>query len=274
MFNYCLVKPNKIHENLHDILTDEELFMHNMEHKYNIKKIMDNLIVKNVELSKTFDISKTNYNELAVAISKDYNYEHITLNTLYIDMNKDYNYELVYIEEKLEDMELNQFGTIINAELEPIYGMCAIVKSDKNKKGMLITLDDIKNIYFNIYYHIGLMVNPTNVSEITFTSEIIQRCIGNSYKQLEDLEILGLNLVLYQDKQDNILNEKITKLYNKNMYGSFFITSVMPISLKKHINFNNDLLDLLIQIKSNPIRYEEIIKNITIDVCENPFLHY
>ena len=256
MSNFCLVKPNKIHEQLHDILTEEELFMHNMEHKYDIKKIMDNLIIKNVEISKIHDKSETNYNEMAVAISKDY------------------NYEMIYIEGKLDDMELNQFGTIINIELEPIYGMCAIVKSDKNKNGMLITLDDIKEIYYNIYYHIGLMVNPNGVYEITYTSEIIQRCIGNSYKQLEDLEILGLNLVLYQDKQDNILNEKITKLYDKNMYGSFFITSIMPISLKKHMNFNNDLLDLLLQIKSNPTKYNEIIKNITIDVCENPFLHY
>ena len=42
---------------------------------------MDNLIIKNVEISKIHDKSETNYNEMAVAISKDYNYEHITLNT-------------------------------------------------------------------------------------------------------------------------------------------------------------------------------------------------
>jgi hypothetical protein len=58
------------------------------------------------------------------------------------------------------------------------------------------------------------------------------------------------------------------------MYGSFFITSIIPVSLKKHINFNNDLFDLLLQIKSDPTKYEQVLKNITVDICENPFLHY
>ena len=50
--NYCLLKINKIHEELYDELTENNLFMEKLSDKYEIHRIMRKLILNNISISE------------------------------------------------------------------------------------------------------------------------------------------------------------------------------------------------------------------------------
>ena len=151
--NHCQINVNQIHETLYDELSENELFMENPEHEYDIKKILRNIIIKGnfAKTSILYNTANENYEAMTKFISDEFKLdkkiEGFMFDTVYSEINEDYFYEIVFnaLESENEsDLEiLNHLATLINFEQMPIYGPCCIIKCSNDKIPQQIDVDDI-----------------------------------------------------------------------------------------------------------------------------------
>jgi hypothetical protein len=284
--NFCLIKKNKIYEDLYEILEDEELIMDNPQHKtsikYKIEKLIKSYLENKVSISNNFETSEQNLEEIMLSITT--NSEDEQGNTLLMFANSNYMYEVIFMEKlgiEISDDELNQLVSISNVELSPIYGNCAIVKTsyrDGELKQSIIKIEDLIDLFTHNFYHMGVMINPDNsMQEIEFTGENPNLVIGGNFKMLSPLNLFGLTLVGYLEKGETI-NKLATKIYGNEIKGRFYLAVMCPITNKKFwsidknfINNLTKLIDFLYGSAEEKKKIEELEKELNDDKLKNPF---
>jgi hypothetical protein len=286
--NYCLIKTNKIYEELYDILEDNELVMDRPNDKDNIKYQIQKLLnsyfdKKNISLSNIFDTTEETLSDFMCNITNDEE-ENLQGNTLLMYANSNAMYEIVFMEQlniNKNDDELNQFSAIGNIELSPIYGNTAIIKSSYNEKTLISSIvlkEDIEEIFINNFYHMGVLINTDgSFKELEFTGENPNIVIGNNFKMMQSLQLFGLQFVCFNDdeKQENIL---ASILYGNNIKGRMFVAVLCPITNKRfwsiNIEFINNVLKLLKFTTGTPEQKKiisELDKELDNDKMINPF---
>ncbi len=273
MLNYCMINKNGIYGDLHDLIEKEELTMLNPNHEDKIRYLIGDLIKNSKEIEftekETNDINDIISEVFEILISKN-TQEESQGNTLivYSDINE--MIEIIFIEkdENFEDNELNEFASISNYDLQPIYNCCALFKTsykNNNIKNTMLTLKDIENILYNNFYHIGLLVDcDKNTKEIIFSGDLPHNFIGSSFKLGENFERLGLHLALFVE-DGNKINELVSKLRGTETKGRVYITLLNPPYNKKFGNFTKELFDVILKILEN----KEIVKKIEDEVLND-----
>jgi hypothetical protein len=268
-----MINKNVIYGELHDLIEKEELTMLNPNHEDKIRFLIGDLIKNSKEIEftekKTNDINDIISEVFEILISKN-TQEESQGNTLvvYSDINE--MIELIFIEkdENFEDDELNEFASISNYDLQPIYNCCALFKTsykNNNIKNTILTLKDIEKILYNNFYHIGLLVDcENNTKEIIFSGDLPHNFIGSSFKLGESFDRLGFHLALFVE-DGNKINEIVSKLRGVETKGRVYITLLNPPYNKKFGNFTKELLDIILKIIEN----KEIIKKIEDEVLND-----
>ncbi len=280
MPNYCIIKKNKIYEELYDMVEQEELSMNNPNHEDKIKYLIEKTISNNKEIEfyykDNIDINNLFEDLLEILLNHDTQINSQG-NTLLLYADLDEMYELVYIEQDnyFDDSFLNQFASISNSELKTIYNSCGIIKTvyKNNKiKNELITLKDINNLLYYNFYHIGLMVDDqNNMKELVFSGDMPYNFIGSNFKLVGSFERVGLHIVIFKE-DGNKKNEMVSKLCEMEIYGRAYITLLNPPNNKKFGNFTKDLFNLLIKLMNNKNTINDIEKEILDDKLINPYL--
>lgn len=281
MLNYCIINKNEIYGELHDLVEKEELTMINPNHEEKIKYLINDVIKnnKNIEfIEKESDNINDYISEvLELLISKNPQEEDSQGNTMivYSDINE--MIELLFIEkdENFDDSEINEFASISNYDLQPIYNCCALFKTKyKNNKikNILITQKDIEKIMYNNFYHIGLLIDcDKNTKEITFSGDLPHNFIGSSFKLGENFDLLGLHLALFIE-EGNRVNEIVSKICGIEKKGRIYITLLNPPFNKKFGNFTKELLDIIIKVIENKENVKKIEDEVMNDKMDNSFL--
>ncbi len=280
MTNYCIIKKNKIYEELYDNVEQDELTMNNPNHEDKIKYLIEKTIENSNQIeffkNENTDINSSFEEMLEILLSHDTqkNSQGNTL-ILYADLNE--MYEMIFIEQDnyFDDSDLNQFASISNSDLKTIYNSCGIIKTVyKNNKirNDLITLKDINKILYYNFYHIGLMVDhQNNEKELLFSGEMPFNFIGSNFKMFGSFERVGLHIVVYKE-EGTIKNEKVSKLCEMEILGRAYITVLNPPNNKKFSNFTKDLFNLILTIMDNKNIINKIENEIMDDKLKNPFL--
>ena len=284
--NFCLVKENKVYQDLYEILENEELVMDNPNHKdsikHKIKTLMEKYLNDKIKISNLFETSEECLEELMLGITDGSEDEQG--NTLHMYANSNYMYEVVFMEKlgiNSTDEELNQFASISNIELAPIYKNSAIVKSsyiNGELKQAKIYLEDIVELFTNNFYHNGVMINSDNtLIELEFTGENPNLVIGGNFKMLTPLSLFGLTLIGYNEN-GNAENNLATKIYGKEITGRLYLATLCPVSNKKFWSIDNDLVKGLIKLLDYSTgtpeqrkKIEQLEKELEDDKLKNPF---
>jgi len=280
MLNYCIINKNEIYGELHDLVEKDELTMVNPNHEEKIKYLIGD-VVKNNKNIEFIDKESNNINDfigevLELLISKNPQDESQG-NTMIVYSDIYEMIEVLFIEkdENFEDCELNEFASISNYDLQPIYNCCALFKTnykDNKIKNKLITIKDIEKIMYNNFYHVGLLVDcDGNTKEIIFSGDIPHNFIGSSFKLGENFERLGLHLALFVE-DGNRVNEIATRLCGTETKGRVYITLLNPPFNKKFGNFTKELLDIILKILNNNENVKKIEKEVMDDKMDNAFM--
>lgn len=285
--NYCLVQKNKIYEELYDVLEDEELIMDNPSHKDNIKNIIskkcDSYMGSIIKLSKDFASPNETLEELMVEITQGLDNENLQGNTLMLFADDKHMYDIIFLEEigaSQNDGELNQFMSISNIELSPIYGNTAIIKSSYENSSLVqssISKEDVINLLINNFYHKGVLVNiDGSLLELEFAGDNPNIVIGGNFKMLSPISLFGLTIVGFQEDGKE-KNKIASDFYGKEIYGRFFIAMLCPISNKKFWNLNINLLNNLMKLlnyasgtSEQKNKINELEKELNEDKLKNP----
>ena len=281
MLNYCIINKNEIYAELHDLVEKEELTMVNPNHEEKIKYLIGDVIKnnKNIEFNEkeTNDINDFINEVLELLISKNPQKEDSQGNTMiaYSDINE--MIEILFIEkdENFEDCELNEFASISNYDLQPIYNCCVLFKTkykDNKIKNTLITQKDIEKIMYNNFYHIGLLIDcDKNTKEIVFSGDLPHNFIGSSFKLGENFDRLGFHLALFVE-EGNRVNEIASKIRGVETKGRVYITLLNPPFNKKFGNFTKELLDIIIKVIENKENVKKIEDEVMNDKMDNTFI--
>lgn len=270
-YNYCLVNKNKIHEEIVEMITDEELTMSNPSNTeeiiYQIGKIVKN--AKYLTFKYTEPDSNKLIEEIMCDIIKDNNSEEMQGNTLLVYSNDDYYFETIYLENlinpdhKIE--EINELVTISNIEIEPIMKDCAIVKTgytDGKPVCKEITLNDITEIVVNNFYHIGLLINEDGtMKEIRYSGDNPLLVIGNTFKRGESGDVFGIAMLPWSEKGEKE-NKVASKILQMSVKGRIFIMTFCPISNKKLWNMTQKVAEDIIKALDNEEKKKQIYEEI------------
>ena len=280
MTNFCIIRKNKIYEELYDNVEQDELTMNNPNHEDKIKYLIQKTIENNNQIeffqNENTEINSSFEEMLEILLNHDTqkNSQGNTL-LLYADLNE--MYEMIFIEQDnyFNDSDLNQFASISNSDLKTIYNSCGIIKTvyknDKIKND-LVSLKDINKILYYNFYHIGLMVDEqNNMKELVFSGDMPYNFIGSNFKMLGSFERVGLHIVVFKE-EGTIKNEKVSKFCEMEIFGRVYITLLNPPNNKKFSNFTKDLFNLILTIMDNKNTINIIEKEIMEDKLSNPFL--
>jgi hypothetical protein len=211
-FNYTLLQKNNIYEQIYDLLEDNDLSMNNNNHYESIKNHIARLFTKShksIQISESFTTKEDMFEELMVNITKNNDDECLQGNTLLSYANDDNMYELVFLEnikKEYNDNELNQFASISNIELAPVYGDCGIVKTCYENGSLInkqMNINDIIQIIMGNFYHSGVMINTDGTMlELDFPGDNPNIKIGPKFKQQSPINVFGLVLVGYFEDYD------------------------------------------------------------------------
>ena len=279
--NYILVKTNKIYEELYDLLEDKELSMNNPDNNEMVKFHMEKYIEKidYIKISEKFETPEDRIDNIMNAFS-DGPEEHMDGNTLLLYSDDEIMYEVLFLENRKnqDDENINDFGSITNIELHPIFGDCAIIKTGINGKDLLnMTIDrkDLFKIIYNNFFHTGVMVNSDNkdLKEITFSGDMPSTVIGNTFQNFYKNEIFGLQFVIYEEKNnDKIKNELVSKLCNKDIFGRVFVCLLSPVFFKKFFNNKTSIINNITSLMEDKETVKKIQKDLDDDKITNPFV--
>lgn len=283
--NYCWVDKNKIYAEIYDELLDEKLSMNDKEHNEKIKYYIEKKISNSnfISLSDVYDSNDDIISDLILKITQNET-RKLQGNTVLMFADSNSMYELFHMEDlttKISDSELNEFGSISNIHLIPVYWGCGIfktsyIKTDSNiiTKPSLITKQDVANIFIQNYYHIGVMTNPEGKPiEIEFTGEDPYKVIGINFTQNNVINVLGFCLVPWIEKiNNNNINIQASEILGKVTYGRVFFGLVCVSSYKKFWNINTKTILNIIKILKDVNKYKLIVQELEqTDKDINPF---
>jgi hypothetical protein len=276
MVKYCLIKKNRIYENLYDMLEAEEL---SMQRKQDEKKIKQKIreYIKNFE-KKNVIYNKVEENENIVEdiinkfIEEEEEYE-TQGNTILCQIYNNYMYEIIYAENldnkiKKKDENLNEYLSLCNINMEPIYKSGVIIKTvykDNKIYNEDITIEDLERILINNFYYKGVIIeNEEKIIEIEFTGEDVIKEIGNTFELEGTSEIFELTLVIYREKSENKkkeINKMASKILKREIEGRIFICLLCPITKKKYMHMTEEIIKKIYNIllddeKTKNLNYE------------------
>lgn len=294
-FSYCLVKKNCLYQTLYAYIEKQKLNMYNPNHydliKDYIKRFLDE--TDYITTSEKFGASDTLFEHLLDSIITDNN---ISLNSVNeedrVDVNNQGNtllaygdskkaYEIVYNEffnnsnpEKLASV-INEFGSITNIDMVPIYGSCGLLKTVYNTNGLklsTVTKNDVYELIINTFYHSGVLVNTDGtMTELVFSGEDPCYMIGSAFKISDTIQLLELSWSIFVEKDGKIDNIIVSEFLNKPVKGRAFITVLCPITNKKFINITlNEFKDIL-ELLKDKTKIDNINKDYTENININPF---
>ncbi len=279
--NYCLIKKNKIYESIQDLMDLEELSMNNPNHNEKVFDKISNLVKKSrfIEFRGNENDTNSLLENIMLSITDENKSKNIQGNTLLLYGNDEEYYEVIYMENLIEknknNDDLNEFASISNTSLEPIFGDCVIVKTclEKDKHvPKIITVENICEILINNFYHKGIIINTDGTTkELIYSGDSPLPVVGGKFKRSGEINVLGLILVPWiEDGQE--VNQIATKLFGSEIKGRIFLTILSPVTSKRYwsisiTNLNSILSILEDKEKTNQISNEIIESNYTI----NPF---
>lgn len=290
MLTYCLIKKNKLYHDLYSYIENEELIMNNPDHtdliKDNIKKFINK--ADYITISDKFGTTETLFEDMLETIIIDNNEESCNEkhdigvnnqgNTLLSYCDSSIAYEIIYTEffnsEITNDENNNQFASISNIELAPIYGSCGILKTVYNNGLQLssITKNDIYNLLINIFYHSGVLLHTDGtMKDLVFTGEDPCFLIGSSFKIQDPIQILGLTFVYYVETDSKNDNKIASMIFGKELKGRVYIALLCPITNKKFNNITIKELNELLEILKDNDKVLNIEKELLNDKISNPF---
>lgn len=280
--NYCFINKNKIYGEIYDELLEEELSMNNNEHNDKIKRYIEKKIKTSnyISLSEVFVSNEELISDLILKITSEIPNENLQGNTVLMFAGPNEMYELFHMEDLVKksqtDNDLNEFGSISNIQLLPIYWGCGIVKTsylDGNFKGSIISKDDIINLFIQNYYHVGVMIGfDKNLLEIEFTGEDPFKIIGSNFSQSNVTDVIGFNIIPYIEKGSNEINYLGSKLLGREIKGRLFVSLLCPTTNKKFWNINKQTINNILKILDNKEKCEMIYKELEMtDKDINPF---
>ncbi len=279
-FNYCLVKVNKIYQQIQDMLDEEDISMNNTNHNFKVQHELGKIIKQAtfINFSNIFNTSDELLEQIFVDITEKNKEDGMQGNTLLLFANTRYSFEVIYLEDlrkkQIED-NLNEFATITNLELEPIFNDCGIVKvgyengTHVHKK---ITQNDIIEIITNCFYHKGVLVQEDgSLKELEYSGDNPCLMLGLSFKMCASFQLLGLHFVPYIEPSDKI-NEKASKIFGNETKGRVFFIVLSPVNGKKFWSLEKEGFDMILSILSD----EEKVKKIDAEIetekkAVNPF---
>jgi len=276
MSNYCLVKKNRIYENLYDTLESEELSMEREKDTNKIKYILKDFVKKFEKKSiiyKNVDKEKTLIEDIIENFLEEEDEYETQGNTILCQIYENFMYEIIYSENLdnsiiKKDENLNEFLSICNINMEPIYKSGVLIKTIYNDDKLYnenINITDLERILINNFYYRGVVIdddnNNNNIKEIEFTGENITKIIGNTFELDGTYEVFELTLVIYKEKNNDQINKYVSKILNKETKGRIFIGLLCPISKKKYMHMTSSLINKIYNImideeKSKKLRYE------------------
>lgn len=283
--NYCEIKKNKIYVEMYDELLDEELNMNNTNHNDKIKNYLEKKIFSSdyIKISDNFAKSEDLMEDLILKIESETNNKNIQGNTLMLYADDNSMYELFYMEDLTQSThseELNEYGSLTNIFLQPIYWTCGIFKSSYGIDGKIfmdtITKSDISKLFIQNFYHTGILINTDkSMIEIEFTGEDPYKIIGNNFTQSNTLDLFGFNLIPWIEKinvEKSQYNEIASKIINSEIHGRVFFTLVCPNTNKKFWNITKITFNNILSIIQNNELIDKIQKEIEhIEININPF---
>jgi hypothetical protein len=276
--NFCIIKRNKFYAQLYDLLEEEELFMQKPEDTsqimFKIKKLVDK--------SKIFILSNS-YNkkniaeEMVISITENNKDDNIQGHTLFVYADDNVMYEVFFMENLIDKPNvdvINEFCSISNIDMQPIFWDCAMVKTSYHNgilEGVNIDKEDIFRILIENFYHYGVMINPNGtMQDIQFTGENPFNVIGK-FNVLGHTDIIGFQLIFYNDEGTEI-NENASKLYGQTIKGRLFVALLSPMSNKKIWSIKSTTVNNILKILKNPDKIEKIKNEIELnEKYVNPF---
>lgn len=283
--NYCLIKKNKIYAEIFDELLEEELSMNKIEdnskiQRYFEKKIMD---IDYINISEIFTDRDEILSDLILKITSEVSNKNLQGNTVSVYADDDFMYELFHMEDLtktriLSDDDLNEFGSISNTHLLPIYWSCGIFKTvykDGKLYGDLINKSDILKILTQNYYHTGVIVSADGkIQEIEFTGENPFKVIGTNFVQSNQTEILGFNLLPFiencSDSTD--INILASSILGREIKGRVFISLLCPTTNKKYWSIYSSTINNILKIGKDQEKAKKIYGELDADdKYINPF---
>ena len=297
--NYGLIKKNNIYEQIYDMLDEENISMHKVEHNdkiiYHLTKLLNDSNI--ICVSENYNSKNDILESMMLDITNTNKNENLQGNTLLSFANDSFMYEIFYLEDliqKQDEKNLNNFASMSNINMEPIYHDCAIFKTkytrdkleenkleenklEENKLvGDIITKEEIINIMIENFYHNGILIDTDDklneLTDIKFTGENPFNFIGNNFTQSNITDILGFNILPYIENESNNTNTLATFFLGREIKGRVFISLLCPISNKKIWSIYKTTIKNIIQILNNKELvdkiYEETDNNY---INSNPF---
>lgn len=273
--NYALIEPNKLHEELCELLVDKNLKMANLDDKESIEYQVEMYFKKcyYIKYSEGFDNPDLMFDDICRVLKEKYKED---INTILLYSTDEYVYEMVYFEysnkKEHDEDEFNQFASMSNIELIPIYHRCAVMKTNI-KTGIQCTsinYKDLAHITLRNFYHSGVMIEPSKkMTTVTYVSENPFMSIGNTFTQGMDTVINNFPLIIYEEKNDQKeVNEIASSLFHQEIKGRIFLALLAPIHYKKLWDLNENTLNLIIKSIGNADIERELGDNRTV----NPFV--
>jgi hypothetical protein len=293
-FSYCLVKKNNLYQTLYAYIEKQKLNMYNPKHydliKDYIKRFLDE--TDYITISDKFGAPDSLFEDLLDLIITDNNMNLKTTdedesicvnnqgNTLLAYGDSKKAYEIVYNEffndknaEKLLPVA-NEFASITNVDMAPIYGSCGILKTvyDNGLKLSSITKNDIYELLINIFYHTGVLINTDGtMTDLVFSGEDPCYMIGSSFKINDTIQLLGLSWSIFVEKDSKVDNVIVSEFMSKPIKGRTFVTVLCPVTNKKFINITlNEFKDILELLKDKN-KVDSINKDYMENINVNPF---
>lgn len=269
--SYCLVRKNKIYENLYDMIEAEELSMEKEEDSNKIKHLIKNFMrkfeKKYIEYKKVENTDDM-IGDIVNNFIEDEEYE-TQGNTILCQIYENYMYEIIYSENLnkniiKKDENMNEFLSICNVDMEPIYNSGVIIKTVYKEGKMYnetVNFEDIERIIINNFYYRGVIVDSKEeIVEIEFTGENVIKKIGNTFEMEGVHEIFELTLVVYKEKEGEI-NKMMSKILGREYRGRVFVGLLCPISKKKFMHMTKNIIRNIYEIskdeeKSRKLNYE------------------
>ena len=292
-YSYCLIKNNHLYQTLYAYIEKQKLNMYNPNHydliKDYIKQFLDE--TDYITVSTKFGATDSLFEHLLDSIITDNN---ASLSSANIDVNNQGNtmlaygdskkaYEIVYNEffnnedvGKLVDI-VNEFGSITNIDMTPIYGSCALLKTVYNEsKGELklstVTKNDVYELLVNTFYHCGVLINTDGImTELVFSGEDPCYMIGSSFKISETVQVLGLTWSRFVEKDGKDDNTIVSEFISKPVKGRAFITVLCPVTNKKFINITQNEFKEILNLLKDKNKVDSINKDCMENININPF---
>lgn len=280
---FCIIKKNYLYEEVYDLIDIEELNMNNPNHQDKIYYIIKKFLTNNktdIIFSEKFNDKEMLYEELFVQLTKSDQDDGSQGNTLVIYADQKCMYEMIYLEnfnvkeQEQEQSQMNQFATLANTELKPVYGNCAIIKTTfENNQYSLenIDIDDIFNIFINNFYHNGVMVDVKgNMTDVLFAGTEPNNFIGSLFKPHSSIEVFGLQIVPFIEESDKI-NEVVSKIFGTEIRGRVYLTTLCAPTNTKFWNLCKKDIEYILEISKDKDKVKKINDEFLNNKFTNPF---